>query len=217
MTNILTDDGHVLLTGTTGAGEGMGGKTTTANWWHEQAVTSENRDVSLFYNPKRHNGIKGQTCRSLSQLAAAYREGARLLDFQPHSEYGEPEHEPVTRWFRRLPGDKQIVHDEVSFYSDSEGLQWCLAQGGNLDTGSIRSLVLTQYPWDLSERQLNLLIWRVYVGQPTKSTERYLLSMGLGELSAEIERLAQPYGWIAITGDEIINVYEPVPETYTPG
>lgn len=216
MTDILTDDGHVLMTGTTGAGEGMGGKTTTANWWHEQAVESGQREVSVFYNPKNHSGIRGRTCTTLGGLASAYRRGSRVLDFQPKSKYGEPEHEAVIQWFKRIPGRKQFIHDEVSFYADSEGLKWALAQGGNLGSGSIRSLVLTQYPWDLSERMLNLLIWRVYVGEPTKQTERYLQAMGMGEMAGEIRQRAAPYHWQAITGDEVVKVYEPVPESYAP-
>lgn len=216
MANILTDDGHVLITGTTGAGEGMGGKTTTANWWHEQAVETGQRAASLFYNAKGQAGIRGYTCRSLGELAQAYQQGSRVLDFQPPSDYGAEEHEYVVQWFRRLPGEKQMVHDEVSFYSDSEGLNWCLAQGGNMGSDSIRSLVLTQYPWDLSQRHLNLLIWRVYVGEPTKSTQRFLEAMGLGQLAGEIRQKAAPYHWVAITGDEITNVYEPVPESYAP-
>lgn len=216
MTDILTDDGHVLMTGTTGAGEGQGGKTTTANWWHEQSVQSGTRSLSVFYNAKCQSGIKGVTCQTLGELAAAYKQGHRLLDFQPASDYGEPEHEPVVQWVRRLPGRKQIIHDEVSFYSDSEGLNWALAQGGNMGQNSIRSIVLTQYPWDLSERMLNLLIWRVYVGVPTKSTGRFLEAMQLADLLGEIQSVAEPYHWVAITGDEINQVYSPVPESYTP-
>ncbi len=217
MADILTDAGHVLITGTTGAGEGMGGKTTTANWWHEQAVESGQREVSLFYNAKCQRGIAGRTCTTLGELAGAYQNGCRTLDFQPPSDYGAEEHEYVVQWFRRIPGRKQMIHDEVSFYNDSEGLNWCLAQGGNLDNGSIRSIVLTQYPWDLTERHLNLLIWRVYVGEPTKSTERFLQAMQLQDLAGEIRKRAAPYHWIAITGDKITNVYEPVPESYAPG
>jgi hypothetical protein len=50
----LTDGGHVLISGATGAKEGYGGKTVTANWWFSEAVRKGWHDMGIFINPKGH-------------------------------------------------------------------------------------------------------------------------------------------------------------------
>lgn len=219
MSDVRTDSGHVMVTGTTGAKAEHGGKTTLANWFHDQAVDTGHRDLSVFYNPKRHGFIRGNTVRTVSGFAKAYRAGARKIDFQPKSDYGDVEHEAVVQLLRRLPGRKQMFHDEAKFYADSDGLRWALSQGGNLDSGSIRSFVLTQHPWDLPEEFTNLVSWTVFVGKPTKESERYFQAMKLSHAAERLRELSDSgqfgaYHWAVFTGGELDDVYAPVDAAY---
>ena len=213
--DIITDDGHALFTGTTGAGAKHGGKTTTANWLHDQLQDKGHVAVSVFYNPKGHDWIRGTKVVDVMDMAREYREGTRKFNFVPASDYGDKEHEAVVKFLRRLPGRKLMVHDEAKFYMDNDGMRWALSQGGNMDDRSIRSFVLAQQPWDLPEEYLNLLTWKVYVGPPTKSMERYLKTMDLAHIIEDVRKVAKPYHWVAVSGGEIMKVYKPVPESYS--
>jgi len=215
----LTGGSHVLISGATGAGDAYGGKSVLANWWVERSVATGWSDLGLVYNPKGLGYVRGRTVRSLEELAERYRAGDRLFDFRPPSTYGAEEHTPVVETLRQLPGSKIIAHDEAQAYKDSEGLSWSLAQGGNMDnsaepTDSIRSLVVTQRPWNLSEELRANAPIKIWVGPATSEGARFFRSERMGSAWSEVEESTGPYRWSITDAGEFVTTAEPVPEEY---
>jgi hypothetical protein len=214
----LTDGGHVLISGATGAKAEYGGKTTTANWWFEQSVECGWHDVGLFYNPKGHDFIRGERVDSLRELAEAYRSGTRLFNYCPPvsvTDQGalEEQHGEIVETLRQLPGEKIVVHDEAQSYP-GPALNWCLAQGGNLDEGSMRSLLLTQRPWNMPEELLANMPVKIWVGPVTSEGRRFFKTWEMGGAIAQVEEDTGPYHWAVTDGGEYQHTNPPVPEEY---
>lgn len=210
----LTDNGHVLISGATGAKEEYGGKTTTANWWFEQSVEQGWHDVGVFVNPKGHSKIRGQTVSTLKGLAQSYKHGKRLFDYRLDHDDAEGDHQRLVEMLRGLPGEKILVHDEAQMYRDAESLNWCLSQGGNLDSGSIRSLVLTQRPWNLPEEHRANMPVKIWVGPVTSEGRKFFEVEHMRGAISEVEEDIAPYHWAVTDGGEYQHTNPPVPEDY---
>lgn len=207
----LTDGGHVLISGSTGAKEGYGGKTATANWWFEQSVKKGRHDLGLFINPKGHGHIRGTAVSSLKGLAESYRAGERLFNVTT----ADPD--PYVQMLTKLPGEKIVVFDEAQQYRDSEALNWVLSQGGNLDSGSITALVLTQRPWNLTEELRANLPVKIWVGPVTPEGRKFFQTeqmVGVGEQIADQMKAYGPYHWAVTDAGELQHVNPPVPAEY---
>ena len=215
MTYYLTDNSHMLITGATGAGSRFGGKSSTANWLFEQSVDRGHFEAGVYFDPKGHSFIRGETVRSLGDLVGAWQRGQRLFHYVPTEP--EPEHSNLIQALRNTTGQKIIVHDEAHSVADSDMLDWCVRQGGNVGqrfaTGDIRSVVVSQHPWDLPEsvgQNVPLMVW---VGPKTQQAKRYFDTMGIGSAFAELPD-APPYHWTVIDAGEIVKTHAAVPEAY---
>lgn len=215
----LTDGSHVFITAPTGAGAKFGGKTVLSNWWVQRAVESGWFDLGLVFNPKGHAFIDGQQVKSLKGLAQSYQAGYRRFNYIPFDDV-EAEHTQVMETLQQLPGKKIVAHDECHEYGDSEMLDWCFRQGGNVedsvkfDTGNIRSLAISQHPWDLPEGVTNNVPLFVLVGPPTQQAQRYFDVMQIGGAFDAIPDDLEPYCWSVVDGGEYIRSHAPVPEEY---
>jgi hypothetical protein len=204
----LADGGHVLISGSTGARDDYGGKTVTANWWFSQLVERGWRDAGVYINPKGHGNIRGQRVSTLKGLAESWRSGNRLFNFHGDAPDG------VVGTLRNLPGEKVVVFDEAQQYRDSEQLDWVLSQGGNLDSGSIRGLVVTQRPWNLSEELRANMPLKVWVGPVTPEARKFFQ---VEQMEGEIEKVRdemEPYHWAVTDAGTFQHVNPPVPEDY---
>lgn len=205
----LTDGGHTLISGATGARDDYGGKSTTANWWFSKAVEKGHRAVGVFVNPKGHSHIRGQSVASLKGLAESYRAGHRLFNFQSDNV------DPLIQFLRQIPGEKIIVLDEAQSYADSEQMNWVLSQGGNLDSGSIRALVLTQRPWNLSEELRANLPVKIWCGPVTPEGVNFFQSEHMASVIPEVERnMTAPYQWAVTDAGEYQHTNPAVPAAY---
>lgn len=208
MSYYLADGGHVLISGSTGAKDGYGGKTVLANWWSSNLVDRGHRDLAVFVNPKRHSFLEGRTVSSLKGMAEAYRAGARVLDYQGGRV------DDVVRFLKELPGEKVAVFDEAQDYGDFEGLDWVLSQGGNLDSGSIRGLVVTQRPWNLGEQLRANMPVKVWVGPVTNEGKSFFQSEQMETVARELSGEIEAYHWAVTDAGELQEVNGPVPEAY---
>lgn len=218
MSYYLNNSAHMVVTGATGAGDGFGGKTVLANWLVEQSYTNGLVDMAVFVNPKGHRFVRGTEVRSLRDLVETYRSGDRLFNYVPKTDTAA-EHEQLIRTLRKVPGEKIVAHDEAHEVSESKMLDWAFRQGGNVGTGSrfktgdIRSIAVTQHPWDLPEsvaQNAPLLVW---VGPKTPQTKRFFDSMQMGSAYEEIPD-APPYHWSVVDGGEYVETNAAVPEEY---
>jgi len=205
----LTDGGHVLIAGSTGAKDEYGGKTTTANWWVDNSVSKGWHTAGVFINPKGHNSIVGQTVSSLSGLAQSWRSGYRQFDVRTDTPG------PYIEVFREMGVSCIWAFDEAQMYRDSEQLNWVLSQGGNLDSGSQRALVLTQRPWNLSEELRANLPVKIWVGPVTPEGVTYFENEKMGSEIQKVKQDMKPYHWAVTDAGEYQHVNPPVPESYT--
>lgn len=217
MSYYLTDSSHVLITGATGAGDKYGGKTVLANWWIDNL--SQSNDMVLFYNPKGHRFVRGKEVHSLEGLVSKYNAGNRQFNFVPTDTVGD--HIEIVEFLRHIPGRKCVVHDEIHAVGDSDLTDWCYRQGGNIGNGSrfesadIRSIGVTQHPWDVPQSVLNnspLLIW---VGPKTQESKRYFQSMQIESAWGNIPDDLPPYHWAVIDGGEVVDINSAVPKEYS--
>lgn len=213
--------GHVLIAGATGTKDEYGGKTVTANWWWRQSYAKGWHDLAVYINPKGHSnigkaidGTDPVTVDSLREFASAYREGERIFDYQLAWGNEVEAHEELIETLRELPGEKIVVHDEAQRYRDSRMLDWSLSQGGNLDEGSIRSLVITQRPWNLSETLRANMPVKIWVGPLTSEGRNYFQSENMHDAIPKIQEATGPFRWNVTDGGEYQHTNEPVPERY---
>lgn len=204
----LTDGGHILISGSTGAKAEYGGKTTTSNWWFEQSVQSGWNDFGVFVNPKGHSSIRGNTVSTLKGFAESYRAGNRLFDFRTDNADG------VVKMMKQLPGRKIVVFDEAQSYADSDEVGWVLSQGGNLDSGSFTALTVTQRPWNLSEEWRANMPVKVWCGPVTPEGERFFRSESMGPAIEKVKEDMAPYHWAVTDGGEYQHTNAPVPKEY---
>ena len=223
MSYYLTDGSHVLISGATGAGDDYGGKSVLANWWFRQAVEQGHSALGVFFNPKGlgyvTRGSEVSRVRTLSGFAQAYRSGARLIDYYPGDGGSEESHGALVETLKRLPGDKIVVHDEAQAYKDAESLSWCLAQGGNmaqgsLPTGDIRSLTVTQRPWNLPEEHRANMPLKIWVGPFGNEAEHFFSAERMQGAAEKVKERTGPYRWSVTDGGDYVTTHEPVPEEF---
>lgn len=221
----LTDGSHVLIAGATGAGERFGGKSVLANCWFTNAVESYGWDLGVYYNPKGLNYARGETVDHIKSsdgrrkgLADHYVAGKRLFDYRPGSDH-ELAHGRLVAFLKNLPGRKVIVHDEAQAYGGLESLEWCLSQGGNmansnLRTGDIRSLLVTQRPWNLSERLRANCPLKIWVGPFGNEARRFFQAEQMEGAAEKVQEATGKYRWSVTDAGEYIRTHEPVPADF---
>ena len=217
----LTDGSHVLLAGATGSGAEYGGKSVTANWWYCGSVESGWHDLGVYFDPKGLSFVRRRADASVSSLkgfAEAFRAGKRRIQYRPAYETLETEHVRLREFLRQLPGTKLVVHDEAHEYDDVLG--WWLSQAGNLGnsetetTGSIRSLCVTQRPWNLPEELRANMPVKVWVGPLGNEGRRFLQSEQMETAAVEIGANTGQYRWSVTDAGEYVHTNPPVPEKY---
>jgi hypothetical protein len=156
---------------------------------------------------------------TLQGLAQSYRSGARLFNYCPEVSLRDDDalaeqHVDVIEFLDQIPGEKIVVHDEAQSYQ-SGAVGWCLSQGGNLDSESITSLVLTQRPWNLPEEWRANMPVKIWVGPVTSEGRKFFKVEEMRDAIAEVERKTRPYHWAVTDGGEFQHVNSPVSEEYT--
>jgi hypothetical protein len=213
----LTDFSHMAIVGATGAGDKFGGKSVLANWMYEQSVQTGFVDLAVYFNIKGHSFVRGTKCYSLEDLVKAYNAGKRLINFVPTDPI-PPKHARVIDAMRKVSGEKLFVHDESHLFDESPQLNWCFRQGGNVGekyrTGNIRSIAVTQHPWDLEQSLRNNTPLTVWIGPKTAEAKRYFQSLQLEATFRDIPDDLEPYHWCVIDGGELIDINSPVPSEY---
>lgn len=212
----LTDGAHVLIAGATGAGDDYGGKSVLGNWWFYNAVESGWHDMGLFYNPKGLTYVRGDTVNTLTEFAEFYRQGSRLFDFRPRDHSA---HEKLIETLKLLPGRKIVVHDEAQMYRDLPSLNDSLAAYGNmaesrLPTDDIRSLVVTQRPWNLSEELRANLPIKIWVGPFGNEAEHFFNAEQMGPAKDAVRDATGPYRWNVTDAGDYVETNPPIPEKY---
>jgi hypothetical protein len=223
MSYYLSDGSHVLISGATGAGDDYGGKSVLANWWFQKSVSKNHHDMGLFFDPKGLSYVERGDVRrvqSLKGLAQSYRAGNRLFAYHPRATGDdlEAEHDRVVATLRQLPGRKIMVHDEAQSFADGS-LRWCLSQGGNMsnsaeETDDIRSLVVTQRPWNLSETLRANMPLKIWVGPFGNEARKFFQSEQMSGAAAKVESNTGPYRWSVTDGGDYITTHAPVPEDF---
>jgi len=214
----LTDGSHVLISGATGAGDEFGGKSVLANWWFTQSVRQGWHDLGLFYNPKGLGYVRGRTVSTLQGLAQSYRAGYRLFDFRPKGDV-EAIHEDVIETLEHLPGSKIVAHDEAQSYQGSPKLNRALAQLGNMSNAStptddMRSLVVTQRPWNLGENLRANMPLKVWVGPFGNEAEHFFDAERMSAAGEKVRSNTGAYRWSVTDGGEFVETNPPVSEDY---
>lgn len=214
----LTTGAHALISGATGAGDEFGGKSVLTNWWFYNSVQEGHHDMGLFFNPKGLNYVRGYEASSLAELAEGYQEGFRVFDYRPMQEI-EEEHGRVMETLERLPGKKIVAHDEAQSYGDAPSLSRALAQLGNMGSAStptddIRSLVVTQRPWNLKEELRANMPLKVWVGPFGNEAEHFFNAERMNAAGEKVRQNTGPYRWSITDGGEFVTTNDPVPKEF---
>lgn len=212
MSDYLTDGSHVAISGVTGVGRKFGGKSVTANWWQYNAVEKGWYDLSVYFNPKHDDFVKGEAVHSLKGFAESYQAGTRRFDFRPASTSGADEHGRVMEFLNELPDSVLVVHDEAASYADADSLHWATARAGN--EADMRSLVIAQRPWDLGESVLANCPLKVWVGPTTPEARRYFQSLQIESAFDLVEQNTGPHMWSVIDGGSYVETNPPVPADF---
>lgn len=222
--NYLTDGSHALVFGTTGSGTRWGGKTAVANWWHSETIDKGWRDLSIFFNPGEEPGIKGRTVESMRELADAYRDGARKIDFQPATLTGAPELEELAEFIRHVDGSKLLVVDEAQDVDDTQALRWAFKRGSKAD---LKTIAVAQRAWDLNDTVRTNATLTVYVGPYNDGFDRFFESELRGTCydtdagpvtpKEHVRATHDPYCWSVFdAGSDLLEVNNPVSKEYVP-
>lgn len=218
----LTDNTHVLVSGVTGSGDAFGGKTSTAAWWLDMAVERGHFDYALAFDLKGGR-FPGADVTNAHEAAEAVQRGERRLDWTVN---GSPvdmgdfsdEHAEAMSFASGLNGSVIVAHDDAVMYGDADSLRWATALAGNPSGGdhAVKSLVISQDPWDLPRKgvrsNLPVLVW---VGPTGEDSERYFDVMKKSAAHDLVsQRHTEPFMWSAVDGDGSVTTYGPVPEKY---
>jgi len=222
MSEYITDGAHVLIAGATGSGDAYGGKSVLANWWYERLTAQGWYSVGVYFDPKGLQFVSRQadsTVSTLQGFASAYRSGARIIQYRPTHGDEAAEHADLVELLRQLPGKKIVVHDEAQDYKTADSLAWCLSRAGNLDnadtpTDSIRSLVVTQRPWNLSEELRANMPLKVWVGPFGQEARNYFQSENMRDAADAVRDATAPYRWSVTDAGDYVETNAPVPEEY---
>lgn len=214
----LLDGSHVLIAGVTGSGAEYGGKTATAHWWADRAIRSGEYRFALAFDPKGRQYHEGTHVAGPREAADAIRDGDRFLDWEPWRSTIVEDHAAALSFARGLSGDTIMIHDDAIMYAEADSLVEATALSGNPGPGKprIKSLVVSQDPWDLPRRgvraNLTVLVW---VGPVTETAYGYLRqTRGEGVADRVRDRHeGQPHVWSAIDGDDVRTIAA-VPERY---
>lgn len=218
----LSDGAHVLISGATGAGDQYGGKSVLANWWFQESVSKGWHDLGVFFDPKGLGFVESddvRRVRTLKGLAESYQAGYRLFDYYPRGSDLEEEHGRLIEMLRQLDGRKILVHDEAQSYGDAGSLKWCLSQGGNMSnssepTGNIRSLTVTQRPWNLSEVLRANMPLKIWVGPFGNEARKFFNSEQMKRAAEKVQANTGQYRWSVTDGGDYVTTHAPVPEEY---
>lgn len=225
MTYYLTDGGHVLISGATGSRPDYGGKTVIMSWWVQHLVAAGEVEAGVMVNPKGHGwlgkgpGPETVTVSTISELGEAWDRGARCFDFRLDRSRAEDHHAELVAILLKLPGKKVIGHDEAHNYAGGKSFEDCLAEYGNLDQGSMKSLVVTQRPWNLGEDHLGNLPVKIWVGPITGEGRRFFKSWEMAHVMDQLDDhpdAGRPYWWIVTDASELQEVNPPVAAEFAP-
>lgn len=218
---VFADGSHVLISGVTGSGDEYGGKSSVAAWWLDTAVPVH-FDFGIAFSPKGSR-FAGPTVTNAREAADAIGSGSRIVEW---SVSGSPTnfdalgdaHAEAMSFASGLAGDVLAVHDDAITYAGADSLKWCCALAGNPsgDGNRIKSIVVSQDPWDLPRKavrsNLPVLIW---VGPVTDEIDKFFRQSGKGPAVDVVrERHDRPFMWSVVDGAGTVSTFNPVPDRY---
>lgn len=216
------DNGHVLITGVTGArgdylGSGQfGGKSALATYW--TATHATDRDLVIFGNFKNDdvgevlNGYR--EVGSVAEIADGMAAGESRFVLTPRDGDWAAVSERLEAFVRELPDDlsKWVVLDESPELSEDAVLSFVRVHGNG---ANCKTLVLAQSPTDLSTAVVKqtVLCW---VGPMKSDYLSWFRTHDIEPAFHHIDETHDPYWWTLVLGkgDGEWHTYEPVPEEY---
>lgn len=219
----FTDNGHLLLTGVTGAqgdylGESgqFGGKSALAAWWADNPGRS--KDLVVFGNFKGDDVTSVLTdfteVASVDELADAMGRGHRRIVLTPRDGDWAAVSVRLEQFIRALPADlsKLVVLDEAPELDHDAVLSFVRVHGNG---ANCKTIVLSQSPTDISTAIVKQCV-PVWVG-PMKSDYRsWFRTHDRLDAYQFVKDTHEPFHWTVIvgTGPGEWHHYEPVAEKY---
>lgn len=219
----FTDNGHILLTGVTGAqgdylGEGgtFGGKSALATWWADNP--GREKDLIIWGNFKHDNvaSVLTDFCEvgSVEELARAMGKGARRLVLTPRDHDWAAVSERLEALVRNLDPEisKLVILDEAPELSEEAVLSFLRVHGNG---ANCKSIILAQSPTDLTTTHMKQLL-PVWVGPMKTDYESWFRTHDRYEAYQYILENHEPYHWTVIIGKDEgeWHHYDPVSEEY---
>lgn len=199
----LYDSTPVLISGATGAGSDMGGKSTLAQWWSYQLVRKGHFDTVIAFDAKGATKY-GAVVGGYEQASSALASGENRVTVRPGTTGSELEeaHEETAQFVKAYPKKTVFIHDDAIMYV-GDSLQNSIAVYGNMDP-PVKNIVISQDPWDLPRRGiLSNLTVKIWVGPFTSEAERYFDVMKIDGKEAVREKHTKPHVWTAVNGSEV--------------
>ena len=212
----FTDNGHLLLTGITGAETDFGGKSALATWWAD--THGRRRDLVLWCNFKQDDVVGVLDgfveVRSVRAVGEAMHDGARRIVLTPNNPDWEAVSRRVEALVRELPSDmsKLVVLDEVPELDEDAVLSFVRLHGNG---ANCKTLALAQSPTDVSGSVLKQTS-PVWVGLIKSSYRAWFRTHDYEAHFDHIQQRHEPFHWTVITGpgESDRDHFEPVPAQY---
>ncbi|MDS0243945.1 MULTISPECIES: hypothetical protein [unclassified Haloferax] len=219
----FTDNGHLLLTGVTGAqgdylGESgqFGGKSALATWWADNPGRS--RDLVIFLNAKSDDvGAVLDDFDEVNRVGdipdVMDRSGGRVI-LTPVDGDWEAVSRRLESFVRALPQDmtKLVVLDEAPELDEDAVLSFVRVHGNG---ANCKTLVIAQSPTDISTKIAKQCV-PVWVGPMKNDYGSWFAVHDIKEAFDFISAAHAPYHWTVIIGKAAgeWHHYEPVPAKY---
>lgn len=219
----FTDNGHLLLTGVTGAqgdylGESgqFGGKSALAAWFADNP--GREKELVIFGNFKGDDVCSVLTdfreVGSVDEVADVMGSGARLIVLTPRDGDWEAVSQRLEQFVRALPSDmeKLVVLDEAPELDHDAVLSFVRVHGNG---ANCKTIVLSQSPTDISTAIVKQCV-PVWVGPMKSDYESWFRTHDRHEAYRFIDENHEPYHWTVVvgTGPGEWHHYQPVPAEY---
>lgn len=216
------DNGHLLLTGVTGAqgnylGDGQfGGKSALATWWVDNPGRS--RDLIIFLNSKADDlGAlldDFDEVHSVAEIADVMdRSGGRVILTPSDGDWGAVSRR-LEAFVRALPPamTKLVVLDEAPELDEDAVLSFVRVHGNG---ANCKTLVLAQSPTDVSTAIMKQVV-PVWVGPMKDDYKAWFRAHERVEAYEFIHANHEPYHWTVVIGkgQGEWHHYQPVPAKY---
>ncbi len=81
-------------------------------------------------------------------------------------------------------------------------------------TDDIRSLVITQRPWNMPEKERANMPLKIWVGPFGNEAEHFFDAERMDRAAKQVKEATGPYHWSVTDGGDYVETNSPVPEEY---